>query len=170
MGKSAENGKTFLCAMAVYDDQTQRRIEKIRARLVEAGFVGRQTKDLPHHITLGIFQPREREEASAAMDTALRQTRAFSVDFNHVGVFGGSQVLFLAPDTNRELLTLKEHFGPSRGWTPHTTLLIDGPEQVYKALPLALEGFAPFEGRVNGLLWYQFCPRELLREESLPDK
>ena len=51
--------KTFLCAMAVYDDETQRRIEEIRARLVEAGFVGRQTKNLPHHITLGIFQPSE---------------------------------------------------------------------------------------------------------------
>lgn len=99
-----ENEKTFLCAMAVYDGQTQRRIEAIRARLVEAGFVGRQTPDLPHHITLGIFQPSEREEASDAVETALRQTRAFSVTFNLVGVFGGSQVLFLAPDTNRELL------------------------------------------------------------------
>lgn len=165
-----ESEKTFLCAMAVYDGPTQERIEEIRARLVEAGFVGRQTKDLPHHITLGIFQPSEREEASAAMETALRQTRAFSVTFNHMGIFGGSQVLFLAPDTNRELLTLKEHFGSSRGWTPHTTLLIHEPQEVYKALPLALEGFKAFEGRVNGLLWYQFCPRQLLRQEALPDQ
>lgn len=162
--------KTFLCAMAVYDEWTQQRVEEMRARLVEAGFVGRQTPDLLHHITLGIFQPEELEEATAAMETALRQTRAFSVTFNHVGVFGGSQVLFLAPDTNRELLTLKEHFGTSRGWTPHTTLLIDEPPQVFAALPLALEGFEAFEGRVSGVQLYQFCPREMLREGVLPDK
>ncbi len=162
--------KTFLCAMAAYDEQTQRRIEEMRARLVQAGLVGRQTPDLPHHITLGIFQPSEREEADAAVDAALRQTRAFSVTFNHVGVFDGGQVLFLAPDTNRELLALKEHFGSSRGWTPHTTLLIDEPERVCQALPLALDGFEPFEGRVSEVLWYQFRPREKLRQEVLPER
>ena len=75
--------KTFLCAMAVYDEETQRRIEEMRARLVGAGFAGRQTKNLPHHITLGIFQPSEQEETLAAMEEALRQTRAFSLTFNH---------------------------------------------------------------------------------------
>ena len=31
-----EGDKTFLCAMAVYDEETQRRIEEMRARLVGA--------------------------------------------------------------------------------------------------------------------------------------
>lgn len=162
--------KTFLCAMAVYDGPTQRRIEKIRESLTRAGLVGRQTKNLPHHITLGIFQPSEREDALAAMEEALRQTRAFPLAFNHVGVFGGGKVLFLAPDTTRELLTLKEHFGPSRGWTAHTTLLIHEPEEVCQALPLALEGFEPFEGRISGIQLYQFYPRELLQEGVLPGR
>lgn len=162
--------KTFLCAMAVYDEETQRRIEEMRARLVQAGFVGRQTKNLPHHITLGIFQPSEQEEALAGLEEALGQTRAFPLTFNHVGVFGGGQVLFLAPDVNRELLALKEHFGASRNWTAHTTLLIDGPERVCAALPLALQGFEAFEGRVNGVQLYQFCPRALLREGPLPSQ
>lgn len=165
-----ENGRTFLCAMAVYDEPTQRRIEKIRESLIRAGLVGRQTKDLPHHITLGLFQPGEEADALAAMDEALRQTRGFPVTFNHLGVFGGGKVLFLAPDTNRELLTLKEHFGPSRDWTAHTTLLIEEPEEVCAALPLALNGFEAFEGRVGGVQLYQFRPRRLLREGVLPDR
>lgn len=165
-----QQDRTFLCAMAVYDGPTQARIQEIRERLVQAGFVGEQTKNLPHHVTLGIFQPSEREEALSAMEEALRQTRAFPLTFNHVGVFGGGKVLFLAPDTTRELLTLKERFGPSRGWTAHTTLLIDGPGQVCKALPLALQGFEAFEGRINGVQLYQFCPRELLQEGALPDQ
>ena len=165
-----EGEKTFLCAMVVYDGETQRRIEEMRARLVGAGFAGRQTKNLPHHITLGIFQPSEQEETLAAMEEALRQTRAFSLTFNHLGVFGGGQVLFLAPDVNRELLTLKEHFGTSRNWTAHTTLLIEEPEQVCAALSLALQGFEAFEGRVGGVRLYQFCPRELLREGALPSQ
>lgn len=162
--------KTFLCAMAVYDHKTQARIEEIRARLVQAGFVGQQTKNLPHHITLGIFQPEEQDDALGAMEEALRQTRGFPVTFNHVGVFGGGKMLFLAPDTNRELLALKEHFGTSWGWTAHTTLLIDLPARVCQALPLALEGFEAFEGRVAGVQLYQFCPRALLREGGLPDR
>lgn len=163
-------GRTFLCAMAVYDEPTQRRIEEMRARLVQAGFVGRQTKNLPHHITLGIFQPSEEPEARSALEEALRQNRGFPVTFNHVGVFDGGKVLFLAPDANRELLTLKEHFGTSRNWTAHTTLLIDGPERVCAALPLALQGFEPFEGWVGGVQLYQFCPRALLGEGALPDQ
>ena len=147
--------------MAVYDEPTQQRIEEIRARLVQSGFTGRQTPGLPHHITLGIFQPGQEEEVLAAAETA-RQVQAFPVAFNHIGVFGGGEVLFLAPDTDRKLLALKEHFGPSWGWTPHTTLLIDEPGQVCQALPLALEGFEAFEGRVSRLLCYQFRPRRLL--------
>lgn len=160
--------KAFLCAMAVYDEETQRRIDSIRVRLIQAGLVGEQTKNLPHHITLGIFQPEERAEASAAMEEALCQARGFPVTFNHIGVFGGGKVLFLAPDTNRELLALKEHFGTSWGWTAHTTLFIGPPPQVCAALPLALEGFSAFEGQVEGVQLYQFQPRELLAQGTLP--
>ncbi len=163
-------GKTFLCAMAVYDQETQTQIEKIRARLVEAGFVGEQTEGLPHHITLGIFQPEERGWALEALEEAQRQTRAFPVTFNHLGIFGGGKVLFLAPDTSRDLLGLQEHFGTSRDWTAHTTLFIGQPPQVCAALPLALAGFQSFTGRVDRVLLYQFCPRELLRESGLPGR
>ena len=38
-----EGEKTFLCAMVVYDDETQRCIEELRARRVGAGFAGWQT-------------------------------------------------------------------------------------------------------------------------------
>ena len=66
--------------------------------------------------------------------------------------------MFIAPDHNAELLKLKEEFGDSFDWTAHTTMLIDRPETVYRALPILMEDFSAFRGRVNALHLYEFFP------------
>ena len=75
-----------------------------------------------------------------------------------MGIFGGSSVLFIAPDPNRGLLELKERFGDSYNWTPHTTMIIDKPENVIKALPLVMNEFTAFSGKVTSLHLYEFFP------------
>lgn len=156
-GREPEAEK-LLCVMAGYDGETERRVEALRQNLVEAGYVGRQTPDIPHHITLGSFGPSEEERVEALAGKAAAEIRSFPVTFNHIGVFGGSQVLFLAPDPNRELLALREMFGDSWNWTPHTTLLIDEPARLFQAAPLAAGSFQAFSGRVEALLFYEFWP------------
>ena len=147
-----------LYVMAGYDDETEKYLAGIQNKLYEQGFVGRHTKNIPQHITLGSF-PVEKEKELKEMFQKLSETQlSFEISFNHVGIFGGSNVLFIATDSNKELLELKEKFGESFGWTPHTTMLIDEPEVVLKALPIVLKEFMSFEGKVTTLHLYEFWP------------
>ncbi len=157
-----------LYVLAGYDDDTEKYLAGIQNKLYEQGFFGRHTKNIPQHITLGFF-PVEKEEELKEMLQKLGETQlSFEISFNHVGIFEGANVLFVAPDSNKELLELKEKFGEGFGWTPHTTMIIDEPNVVLKALPIVLNEFMSFEGKVTTLHLYEFWPtRHILSVELL---
>jgi len=148
----------FLCVLAGYDDGSQARLAAFQNSLYEAGFAGTQTKDIPMHITVGTFPVEEEEKVRALVRSVAAGTQPFEISVSHAGMFAGSKVLFAAPDGKRELLALREHFGESHGWVPHTTMLIDQPETVYRALPVLMESFAPFCGKITALHLYEFFP------------
>jgi 2'-5' RNA ligase len=148
----------FLCVMAGYDDNTEKKLSDIQNNLYEKGFVGNHTKNLPQHITLGTFPVNKEEEVVNLLKKVAKETRQFEITFNHIGIFGGSEVLFIAPDTNYSLLKLKENFGESFDWTPHTTMLIDEAENIIRAIPIVAEYFKKFQGRVQTIHLYEFWP------------
>lgn len=147
----------ILCVLARYDEQTEAYLAGIQQSLYDRGFSGTQTKDIFMHITLGTFSPADEEMLIAAMKHAA-ESPSFDITFNHIGIFGGSKVLFVAPNPNRELLSLKENFGFSDNWTAHTTMLIDEPEVIFRAVPVVSEHFRAFRGRVTSLHLYEFWP------------
>ena len=147
----------ILCVLAGYDAQTEEYLAGIQQSLYDHGFDGTQTKDIFMHITLGTFSPADEEMLIESMKRAA-DSAAFELTFNHIGIFGGAKVLFIAPDPNRVLLSLKENFGPSDNWTPHTTMLIDEPEIIFRAAPVVAEQFKAFRGRVTSLHLYEFWP------------
>lgn len=148
----------FLCVLAGYDEKTENYFSGIQQKLYASGFEGRQTRDLPQHITLGTFPVAIENEISERIRRIANNTKPFEITFNHIGVFQGSQVLFIAPDTNIELLTLKEQFGDSYGWTAHTTMLIDDADQIIRALPVVLDNFSSCAGKITSLHLYEFFP------------
>lgn len=102
------------------------------------------------------------------MDKFLCVLGIYEVYFNHIGMFEGQQVLFLSPDVDPELLTLKEAFNDEKGWTAHTTMLIDGRENVLKAMELLGERFRRFTGRIERVeLWEFFPARELMAKKLI---
>lgn len=157
----------ILCVLAGYDEETEARLAAFQNALYDQGFVGTHTKNLLQHITLGTFQPSDESMLKEAMSQAAGACPAFDVTFNHVGIFGGSKVLFVAPDISRPLLQLKEHFGPSFNWTPHTTMLMDEPEVIYRALPTLAAQFQAFQGKVTSLHLYEFWPTRHILSLSL---
>lgn len=157
--------KKFLCVMAGYDEATERYLAGIQQKLYDKGYIGEHTKDLPQHITLGTFEVEREEELKELVRHVAQEAKAFPITFNHVGVFGGSKVLFVAPDPSQSLLELKRIFGDSHGWTPHTTMLIDQPERIYEALPIVMEEFKAFEGKVASLHLYEFWPTRFIGAE-----
>lgn len=159
-----------LYVLAGYDECTETHLSEIQNKLYEKGFIGTHTKNIPQHITLGSFPTSKEEELIRLLRHTAEQTAAFEVTFNHVGIFGGAKVLFIAPDTNSALLKIKELFGDSYNWTPHTTMLIDTPETIYKALPTVMENFASFSGKITSLHLYEFFPARHILTVNLTDR
>lgn len=147
-----------LYVLAGYDDNTEMYLSGIQNKLYVAGFTGTQTKNIPMHTTLGSFPCEKEEELIAFLKKLSADTKAFEVTFNHVGMFGGGNVLFIAPDANHRLLKLKEKFGDSYNWAAHTTMLIDDARVVQQALPVVLEQFKAFSGKIAKLHLYEFFP------------
>ena len=147
-----------LYVLAGYDESTDMHLSNIQNILYENGFTGTQTKNIPQHITLGSFPTEKETELIDLLQRLSIEVPSFEITFNHIGVFGGARVLFVAPDSNEQLLSLKEMFGDSYNWTPHTTMLIDNPDTIYKAIPFVMEKFSAFKGRITSLHLYEFFP------------
>lgn len=156
----------FLCVLGIYDGGTQRTLKEHQDAILGMGFTGRQTMGIPFHVTLGTFGTDRRQE----LEDKLRglKTGAFEVYFNHIGMFEGQQVLFLAPDVDKELLALKETVSDEKGWTAHTTMLIDDRENTLRAMELLGERFRRFTGRIERVgLWEFFPARELMVKDLI---
>ena len=97
-----------LYILAGYDNDTEQYLAGIQNKLYENGFVGTQTKNIPMHTTLGSFPTDKEDELVAFLKQLSSETQAFDVTFNHVGIFSGERVLFVAPDASFKLLELKE--------------------------------------------------------------
>lgn len=147
-----------LYIMAGYDDKTEKYLANIQNKLYECGFLGTHTKNIPQHITLDSFSTDKELELKNLLQELSKKIKPFEITFNHIGIFGGSGVLFVAPDTNYKLLELKEIFGDSYNWTPHTTMIIDKPDTIFEALPLVMNEFTAFSGKVTSLHLYEFFP------------
>ena len=133
-----------LYILAGYDGETEKYLSGIQNELYAQGFAGTHTKGIPQHITMGSFPTKREAELIALLKRLSKEVTAVEVTFNHVGIFGGGKVLFIAPDTSAQMLALKERFGGSDNWTPHTTMLIDQPEVIYRALPVVMNSFNAF--------------------------
>lgn len=150
----------LLYILAGYDDKTSARLESIQNKLYECGFTGTHTKNIPLHITLGSFPTGKEKEIELAqlIQTLADKISPFEITFNSISIFDNERVLFVAPDTNEKLLKLKEIFGDSYNWTAHTTMIIDEPDVILKALPIVLNEFTAFSGSITSLHLYEFFP------------
>lgn len=141
-----------------FERETEMCLWRMQEELYAAGFSGRQTKGLHPHVTLGEFPLDEETNRTEQLKQVARQFSSFQLTFNHVGIFDGGEVLFIAPDVSAELLAIKERFGSSFNWTPHVTMLIDAPSVISCAVPHLTKQFQAFAGWVNRISLYEFQP------------
>ncbi len=160
----------FLTLMADYCEEDQQRISQWYDALQNAGFTGTQTPGLNHHISLATFPLEQEAEAIALTKAVAARFAPVNVAIRHVGVFPGGKVLFAAPDMSAPLVALQKACdnGDLNGypWTPHTTMLIDEPETIGRALPVLMQHFTPLMARIDRLHLCAFWPtREILTVE-----
>ena len=164
--------ESFLTIMAEYRESDQRQISVWRDALINAGFTGNQTPGLRHHISLATW-PLDREaEATQAVKKAAARFAPVDVAIRHIGVLPGGRTLVAAPDMSPQLSALQAACGDSivhgYPWLPHTTLLMDEPEQLAAALPTLMKHFVPLPARVDRLRLCAFWPaREIFSAELL---
>ena len=152
-----------LYVLAGYDDNTEERLAGMQNELYKKGYDGIQTKGIPMHFTLGSYDSDREEELVKRLKKIAETHKAFDVSFNHIGMFNlpDNQVLFVKPEVSSEMLLLKDEFRDDNSmfnWSSHTTLLIDKPEIIHKAIPEVLNNFSAFEGKVTTLHLYEFWP------------
>jgi len=160
-----------LYLLAQFDKETQEKLTGYYAILQQNGFIGNQTKNIPYHFTLGKKDVDCEKQLTDYLDEVCANTACFDIHLSHIALFG-LNVLFIAPDMNFELLTLRQKFFPDCGdgaynWTAHATLLIDEPEGILKALPIVANSFKPFKGRIGSLGLYEFFPMRFIKECTL---
>lgn len=164
----------ILCVLSGYDYSTESELQGMQDRLYEIGFEGVQTKDVPMHFTLGTYDPEQEEELKERLVKIGKSTEAFDVEFNHVGLFRlpSNDVLFVAPEVSREMLSLKDNFLDSKdqfSWSPHTTMLIDQKDIIREALKTIMDNFHPMKGKVSTLHLYEFFPSRHIMSVHLGD-
>jgi 2'-5' RNA ligase len=160
----------FLCVMAQYDKETELKLKEIQKLLSDNGFMGKQTPNLPNHITIGSFDISQEELVKEKVKMVSKQFHSFDIKLNSIGLFG-LDVLFIAPSVNHELLNLQQYFNNDYadgfGWTAHTTMLIDDHETIQKALPYLANNFKSFTGKIESISLYEFWPTRFILKEKL---
>ena len=153
----------FLTLMADFDEESQQTMEEWYEKLKEKGFIGKQTMGLPFHISLGTFALDKEQAVVQEMNRLADCFNAIPVHISHIGIFAGGRVLFCGPDMNPpELLHIRNEIKTETNeqfpWTPHATILIDETDVICKAMPILLDSFYPFMGKITKLHLCAFWP------------
>jgi 2'-5' RNA ligase len=161
----------FLCLLATFDEETTTYLKRIESMLCNEGFSGKQTTDIPHHITLAYYNTTSEDDVKQLLQDVCAKSKSFNLSYNHIGLFG-LEVMFLAPDVNSELLELRKNFvtdyiKDKNEWTAHTTILIDEAENIQKALPIVAHNFQQLNVRVESVSLYEFFPTRFIAKYSL---
>ena len=164
----------FLTLMADLDEESQRTLGAWYGKLRDAGFTGKQTPNLPFHISIASFSLEKEREVIDEMKGLAARFSAIPVHISHIGLFPGGRVLFAAPDMDPpELVDLRRAVRTETRdkfpWTPHATILIDEAETIRKALPVLVEQFRPFRGKVTKLHLCAFWPTREICTVCLKD-
>ncbi len=156
----------ILVLMADLDDESQKIMGGWYDKLRAEGFTGVQTQGLPLE--------KEQEVVNEMKELAEKFT-SIPVHISHMGLFAGGKVLYAAPDMNPAGLldmrqAIKTETKENFIWTPHATIIIDETATIQKALPVLVENFQPFMGKITRLHLCAFWPTREIAAVYLKDK
>jgi 2'-5' RNA ligase len=160
-----------LYLLAELDDDSQMEIKKIGKIIIENGFIGKQTKDIPYHITLCSFSIEMENFLNDLMEKLCKKIKKINIKFSSLGLFG-LNVLFMNPNMNNELIEIynyiKENsFEKDYDLAAHLTLIIDEPENIIKILPKIVENYKGVNGKIKYISLYEFFPMRFIKKIEL---
>ena len=170
-----------LCVMGMFDAETNRRFEAIKAKICLSGCA--VDAQLPH-ITFGIYSGIGREEMVDWVSGILGQIRRTRLFFGQIGVFPESKVFFAAPSVTQELLDMHaaiharyDNFCFDKNclyslhggkWIPHITLATPENCRAEDVLSVILDEFTPFYGEITHIRITEQEPLVEVRTFEIP--
>ena len=160
-----------LYLLAELDETSQLEIKEIEKIIIENGFIGKQTKDIPYHITLCSFPIEMENFLKDLLENLSKKFKKININFSSLGLFG-LKVLFMNPNMNIKLIEmynyLKENsFEKDYDLSAHTTLIIDEPENIIKILPKIVEKYKGLNGEIKYISLYEFFPGRFIKRIEL---
>jgi len=159
---------------AEFDNDTQSVLKEYEKIITENGFIGKQTKDIPYHITLCSYTPDKENELTMLMQKIETENifNAFNLSLSSFGLFG-LNVLFLNPEMNIKLIEIYDYvkdlsLHKDSDLAAHVTLFIDEPENVLSILPKMVK---MTNGKIIGKIKYlsltEYFPKRHIKRIEL---
>ncbi|WP_088808604.1 MULTISPECIES: 2'-5' RNA ligase family protein [unclassified Listeria] len=160
--------------IALFDENTEREIKDIWFELKRGG-LSNYVDDMRHrmpHITLATYDNIRHQQFVNKLVHFYKGQYEIKVEFNAVGTFLKSGVVFLAPTVTRELLSLHEkhhllfddynrnptsHYLPGR-WTPHTTISSHLHNEKIAGVYRYGVNLSPIKGKITGIALIESFP------------
>jgi 2'-5' RNA ligase len=160
-----------LYLIAELDNDSQIKFKEFNKVILENGFVGTQTKEIPYHITLCSFLIDDEEYVLKLMEKINGKFNEIDITFSGFGLFG-LNVLYLNPCYNKNLMELyysvnESSLEKNNELAAHATLLIDEPENRINILPKINEKFSAFTGKLVNISLYEFSPLKFIQKINL---
>jgi 2'-5' RNA ligase len=162
-----------LYILAELDDDTQKVFRDYEKIIQDNGFVGKQTKDIPYHITLGCYPMDYENDLKGLLENIERNFSEIYISYSGFGLFK-LDVLFLIPSMNIKLIELNDYVKENSlyknsDFSPHTTLFMDEPENILKILPKTVEKSDKIVGKIKYIGLYEFFPKKLIKKIELKE-
>jgi 2'-5' RNA ligase len=161
----------YLCILAELEDDVQNSLQMYEELISENGFINKQTKGLPYHITLNTYSVEHEDYLKLLLDKIKNNFKQINVVYTSFGLFG-LNVIYLNPAMNMQLIELHEFVKERNNdkfnvFAAHTTIFIGEPENTLKLLPILVERANKTTGNLKYISLYEFFPAKLIKRIEL---
>ena len=160
------NNKKFLTVFAVFDDNTQYKLNMLKQIISHNNIVGNMITDIPFHISLGSYPLDMKEELINKIKEIATIENSFEINLQKIQHFD-NKVLFVKPRKNDNLIELQKNFDNNFAdkykFYPHVTLFCG-----VKILKRLIKNvFESFTGYITSLYIGEFYPTQIIYHEEL---
>ncbi len=163
------NNKKFLTVFAVFDDNTQYKLNALQ-KIISDNNIGNMTTDIPFHISLGSYPLDMKEELINKIKAIASIENSFEINLQKIQHFD-NKVLFVKPRKNYNLRELQKNFDNNFAdgykFYPHITLFCGNKKQVKIVKRLIKNVFESFTGSITSLYLGEFYPTQIIYHEEL---
>ncbi len=164
------NNKKFLTVFAVFDDNTQYKLNMLKQIISHNNIVGNMITDIPFHISLGSYPLDMKEELINKIKEIATIENSFEINLQKIQHFD-NKVLFVKPRKNDNLIELQKNFDNNFAdkykFYPHVTLFCGDKKQVKIVKRLIKNVFESFTGYITSLYIGEFYPTQIIYHEEL---